>query len=72
MEHIIDKAIKSNFGAGEPDVWKYQIKVIMMHTYGNQQDEFQRCFGNHLDMVKTNSWYRIKYGLVSNYMRLYA
>jgi hypothetical protein len=70
--NIIERAIKVNFGAGEPFEWRHIILVVVTHNKGIHHEDFPNCYGQHLDLMKNNGHYRIKYGLVSNYMKIYS
>lgn len=68
---IIEKAIKANFFPQEMPAWKHIITVIMTHNQGVHHEDFPNCYGIHLDLIKNNRHYQVKYGLIENYIKLH-
>ena len=67
---IIENAIKANFMPGQYNDWKQIITTVLMHVNGMRSEDFPSHYGKHLELMKKNSYYRIKFGLVQNYVRL--
>ena len=72
MRKIIDQAIKANFanGDGTPDVWKATIHRLLIHSFIQSDEEESKLIADHEDYKKVQR-YRIKSGLVANFMKLH-
>lgn len=73
MRKIIDKAIRANFanGDGTPDVWKLTLHRLLIHSYIQSDEEADKLIQNH-DVYKKQQRYRVKSGLVANFMKLHV
>lgn len=73
MRKIIDQAIRANFaiGDGTPDVWKLTLHRMLIHSYIQSDEEADKLIQDH-EMYKKKSRYRVKLGLVSNFVLLHV
>ena len=68
----ISKAIKANFHKedGTPEAWAKILTVILYHSFVGKQPDFKEMNLRHERLHGSNPRYRVKSGLVANYMKL--
>jgi hypothetical protein len=73
MRKIIDQAIRANFaiGDGTPDVWKLTLHRLLIHSHIQSDEEYDKLIADH-ELYRKQSRYRIKSGLVANFMKLHV
>jgi hypothetical protein len=73
MRKIIDQAIKANFaiGDGTPDVWKLTLHRLLIHSHIQSDDDAKKLIADH-ELYKKQQRYRVKSGLVANFMKLHV
>jgi hypothetical protein len=69
---IIDKAIRANFANkdGSFDTWKDTLRGLMIHSFIEKQDNYHELMEKH-EIYMHKPRYRVKAGLVANYMKLH-
>lgn len=68
----IAKAIKANFHKedGTPEAWKNILMCILFNSFVAPQPDYHEVIIRHERLHGSNYRYRVKAGLVANYMKL--
>lgn len=68
----IAKAIKANFHKedGTPEAWPKILAVILFNSFVGKQPDYEEMLLRHERLHGSNHRYRVKAGLVANYMKL--
>ena len=70
--NVIDRAIKANFAGNELIPWQIEMKKVLWVHAGMKVENFEYGMRKHNLNLANHDRYRVKFGLLQNYIKFYG